>query len=386
MNLSSLERLLIKFLGNSANGEDLDELDTYFGKEEYKAFIKNYLKTHFVALYKMNQPNLEETKKELLKEIRKDKRLTLRRNVYTGLQYAAILLCFLAVGLYMYDGSVQVEETNILPKENTITLEHSDGMVEEISELGSLSIKDKDGSVIANQTGNRISFQSAKPAKKIVYNTITVPYGKNITVALSDSTEVTMNAGSRMTFPSQFKKGLKRKVKLSGEAFFKVSHDKTHPFVVALDSLDVQVLGTTFNVANYNEDATTEVVLVSGSVQLVPNKSKEEKPVLLKPGFKGTFYKNSSKIETVEVPTDLYTSWVNGYVVFRNAPFNNILRKLERHYNVVISNPQNHLEGERFNATIDVQNESIGQVLEYFSKIHNVQFQISEDKITIIKK
>lgn len=386
MNLGSLERLLIKFLGNSANGEDLDELDLYFGKEEYKAFIKNYLKTHFVALYKMNQPNLEETKKELLKEIRKDKRLTLRRNMYKGLKYAAILICFLAIGIYMFNATDELTETHILPKEDSITLEHSNGMVEQISESGTISIKGEDGTVIANQNGNKITFKPVKATEKVVYNTIAVPYGKNITVALPDSTEVIMNAGSRMTFPSKFEKGFKRKVKLLGEAFFKVSHDKSRPFVVTLDSLNVQVLGTTFNVANYAEDTTTEVVLVSGSVQLVPNKRQGISPVLLQPGFKGTYNKIDSSIETAEVPTDLYTSWVNGYVVFRNAPFDNILRKLERHYNVVISNPENHLEGERFNATIDIQNESIDQVLEYFSKIHNIQFEVIDNQITIIKK
>ncbi|WP_276167424.1 FecR family protein [Zobellia alginiliquefaciens] len=386
MNLVSLEALLVKFLGNSANGKDLDELNQYFGNEEYTGFIKKYLETHFVVLYKMNRADLEETKKELLKEIRRDKKLTLRRNVFQGLKYAAIFVCVLAVSIYMYKGTEDVIDTNIQSKENTITLEHSNGLVEEISETGTLAIKNNDGKLIANQTGNKISFNMKEPSEKIEYNTITVPYGKNITVALSDSTEVTMNAGSRMTFPTFFKKGVGRKVKLSGEAFFKVSHDEAHPFIVGLDSLDVRVLGTTFNVANYTEDSVTEIVLVSGLVELVPNSVGKEAPVLLKPGYKGTFHKKNSKIEMTEVPTGLYTSWVNGYVVFREAPFNNILQKLERYYNITIINPENHLEGQRFNATIDVQKESISQVLEYFSKMHNIQFEVSKDEIIIIKK
>ncbi|PKA98957.1 FecR family protein [Flavobacteriaceae bacterium MAR_2009_75] len=385
MKSSSLETLLAKFLGNSAKGEDLDELNRYFEDDNYKSFIKNYLKTHFVVLYKMNRPNLEETKKELLREIRRDKKLTLRRNLYQGLRYAAILVCFLAIGIYMFNNTEKEVVTKIEPKENSITLEHSDGMVEEISETGTLAIKSKDGKLIASQRGNKIIFNSTKENEKVKYNTISVPYGKNITIALSDSTEVTMNAGSRMTFPEQFVKGKKRKVRLSGEAFFKVSHDAEHPFVVGLDSLDVQVLGTTFNVANYAEDSTTEVVLVSGSVQLVPNVSAEVEKIILAPGFKGTFHKSTSRIETVKVPTDLYTSWVNGYIVFRNAPFSNMMQKLERHYNVTISNLDGHLENEKFNATIDIQHESISQVLEYFSRIHNIHFEVDNGHITILK-
>ncbi|MAU71831.1 MAG: hypothetical protein CML04_07010 [Pseudozobellia sp.] len=386
MKLSSLETLLVKFMGNSANGNDLDELNEYLGQDDYKGFIKNYLRAHFVVLYKMNQPDLEQTKKELLKEIRRDKRLTLKRNLYQGLKYAAILVCFVAVGIYMFTRQENELSPQIPATENVITLEHSNGQVEEISESGNLSIKSKSGEVIAQQSGNKISFNSqAASNEKVEYSTITVPYGKNITLALSDSTEVIMNAGSRMTFPNRFRKGYKRKVKLSGEAFFKVAHDEKHPFIVGLDSLDVQVLGTAFNVANYTEDATTEVVLVNGSVELVPTTERAAK-VLLKPGFKGTFYKNSSRIETAEVPTDLYTSWVNGYVVFRNAPFKNILQKLERHYNVTINNPDGHLVDEKFNATIDVQHETISEVLDYFSKIHNIKFQVNDDQITILKK
>lgn len=385
MKSNPLEILLAKFLGNSAKGEDLDELNRYFEDDNYKSFIKSYLKTHFVVLYKMNRPNLEETKKELLREIRRDKKLTLRRNMYRGLRYAAILVCFLAIGIYMFNKADQTVEIKIESKENAITLEHSDGSVEEISETGASSIKSKDGKLIANQIGNKITFNSAEISETVRYNTISVPYGKNITIVLSDSTEVTMNAGSRMTFPEQFVKGKKRKVRLFGEAFFKVSHDSEHPFVVGLDSLDVQVLGTTFNVANYAEDSTAEVVLVSGSVQLVPNVSAEVEKIILAPGFKGTFNKATSRIETVEVPTDLYTSWVNGYIVFRNAPFRNMMQKLERHYNVTISNPDGYLENEKFNATIDIQHESISQVLEYFSRIHNIHFEVDNDHITILK-
>lgn len=386
MNLVSLETLLVKFLGNSANGKDLDELNQYFGKEEYVGFIRSYLETHYVVLYKMNKADLDETKKELLKEIRRDKKHAFRRSVFQGFKYAAILVFILSVGMYMFNGTEDVIDANIQLKEDTITLEHSNGVVEEINQKDTLAIKNKDGNLIATQSGDKISFVMDELSDKVEYSTITVPYGRNITVALSDSSEVIMNAGSSMTFPTTFKKGRGRKVKLTGEAFFKVSHDETRPFTVGLDSLDVRVLGTTFNVANYSEDSVTEIVLVSGSVELVPNAEAEVVPVLLKPGFKGTFHKNNSKIEMTEVPTGLYTSWINGYVVFREAPFNNILQKLERYYNITITNPENNLEGQRFNATIDVQKESIGQVLEYFSKMHNIQFKVTENEIIIIKK
>ena len=217
-----------------------------------------------------------------------------------------------------------------------------------------------------------------------MYNTLKIPYGKQLKVALSDGTKVMLNAGSEFRYPVNFIKGKKREVFLQGEAYFDVAHDARHPFVVEANALDIQVLGTKFNVANYKEDVSTEVVLVDGSVMLQSNTETAEKSqTILSPGFKGIFKKSEKTIETKEVNTAIYTAWTDGFVVFREAPFQNILKKLERHYNVKIRNTNTTLANERFNATIDVENDTIDQVLEYFNKIYDIDYTIINNEVII---
>ncbi|WP_420603088.1 FecR family protein [Flagellimonas sp.] len=189
--------------------------------------------------------------------------------------------------------------------------------------------------------------------KNWFYNTLTVPYGKTFELLLSDGTKAHLNAGSSLKYPVQFLNGMERKVFVSGEVFLNVEKDKDHPFVVGADDLNVRVLGTQFNVHVYPEDEVAEVVLVEGAVALYPENEAyhTDTSTRLEPGFKASFDKTDKKIETEAVMTDIYTSWMHGELVFRNMSFNNILKKLERQYNVNIINNNEGLSSEKFNAS-----------------------------------
>ncbi|WP_291871130.1 FecR family protein, partial [Maribacter sp.] len=265
---------------------------------------------------------------------------------------------------------------------NAITLELEDGSIEIINEnSGTNSFLNNKGSLLGVQIGKRLVYEKGKSIKKIAYNTLTVPYGKRFQIELSDGTTAHLNAGTSMKYPVKFLNGMERQIFITGEAYFKVAKDSVHPFIVNADKLNVKVLGTEFNVQAYPEDAVSEIVLVEGSVALYEETQKLEEKTILKPGYKAKFSKKSNAITTKTVRTDVYTSWINGELVFRNMTFENILKKLERHYNIEILNNNTNLSKTLLNANFG--NESIGVILESLKENYGIGYTISE-KIIII--
>ncbi len=153
-----------------------------------------------------------------------------------------------------------------------------------------------------------------------------VPYGKRFNILFSDGSKVSLNSGSILRYPVKFLSNQKREVFLQGEAYFDVAEDKSNLFVVNSEGINVEVYGTKFMVKNYSEDFNSDIVLVSGSVAIKNNENEES--TLLKPGFKGSVDKTTLKITESKINTKVYTSWIEGEVVFRKESFSQILKKL----------------------------------------------------------
>jgi len=295
---------------------------------------------------------------------------------------AASLLLLLTIGLnYQNTNLIPNKELQIDP--NAITLQVGEGAVQILTEGDKTEVRNAKGDIVGKQNGNIIAYDTKNDLDKLVYNTLHIPFGKRFELQLSDGTIVHLNSGSSLKFPVKFMGSGNRQVYLEGEAFFEVSKDKKHPFIVQANDLNIRVLGTHFNVSNYSEDAKTEVVLIEGSVGMYTSKSVfvAEKSTILKPGFKGSFNKKDSQIDTKAVLTDSYTSWIQGGLVFRNLSFKEISVKLERHYNIKIQNQNNKFANEKFNARFaDV---SIDKVLSYFNEIHALNYTIVNNEVHI---
>jgi transmembrane sensor len=380
-----IENKIVKFLNQSADVVDLNILNSWLEDEENQQIFKSYVKTHFAINLAMNDPKLNKVKEELVKEMRKEENSVNKIRFLSVLKYAAIAIVFLGLGFLMKNNLFDTTTTDmIIPREDLITLELGNGEKQVITEAGTTEITDKHGNVVGDKKGNQIIYEERGEDYKPDYNTLRVPNGKKFGIVLSDGTIVHLNAGSSITYPTVFAKDTPRKVALKGEAYFEVRHDEKRQFIVNVQDLDVRVYGTKFNVANYSEDNETEVVLIDGSVSLsnIEN-SGQGKEVFLEPGYMGVFNKQDKNIQNHKVNTSLYTSWMNGNLVFREMSFENIIQKLERSYNVVIINNNVQLANEKFNATIETEHETIEQVFKYFNKVYQIEFEIVENKIII---
>jgi transmembrane sensor len=159
-----------------------------------------------------------------------------------------------------------------------------------------------------------------------------VPDGQVKTISLSDGTTVEINSGTTVLYPKDFGRDV-RKVYLQGEAHFKVAKDSKHPFVVSAGKLNVQVLGTHFDVKAYSDQTAITTTLEEGSVVLY-EKGKEGNPVLLRPDEQAVYERSTGKIAVTEVESANYSSWTAGNLNFDQQPLSDILETLEHHFNV----------------------------------------------------
>ncbi|WP_339707909.1 FecR domain-containing protein [uncultured Kriegella sp.] len=320
------------------------------------------------------------------KEFRKPQRIERKRKVwrYTGVA-AALLIGLLCISYFYY--SPRNEEAkkvvDFTPTPDAITLQLQNGSIAIISENGNSKVIDAKGNLIGKQKGNRLIYDSLVVAEELTYNTLRVPFGKKFELLLSDGTTAFLNAGTSLKYPVKFLSGKDREVFLDGEAFFDVTKNEKSPFVINATQLNVRVLGTKFNVSNYTEDEVTDVVLVEGSVGLYNAKEKfgGKNTTMLIPGHKGSFSKEKGGIATEKVNTEIYTSWIHGDLVFRNMTFENILKKMERNYNVTITNHNASLAQEKFNASF--RKAPIDTVLQYFKTTYSLDIHTNGKEITI---
>lgn len=149
------------------------------------------------------------------------------------------------------------------------------------------------------------------------------------------------------------------------------------------DEVDIRVLGTKFNISAYGEDKQLNTVLVEGSVSMYErdNMNGKNNPIVLTPGKMATWDKRNKSINVNEVDVNNYISWIEGKLVFANTPFSDIIKRLERNYNVEIINNNLILDTQLYDATFDI--ETIEEVLNSFNKSYAIKYIISNNKIII---
>jgi hypothetical protein len=377
------EDLIIGYINQTSTIEDLKTIIEKLKQPKNVSLFKAYIKINYYSIYIMNQSDTESIIKELKSRISKEESKSKRPYILLNtIKYAAVFCLIFGLGYYSSINSESLDEPQkIIPKSNDIVLTSDDSKV--ILEKDDNKTDDKKiiSKINLIQKSDQLIYDNNIDIKELVYHSLKVPYGKRFNIVFSDGSKAYLNSGSIIRYPVKFIEDKKREVFLEGEAFFDVAENKNELFIVNSNGINVEVYGTKFNVRNYSEDFNSDIVLVEGSVGI--NNSEVSELTMLKPGFKGSVDKENFRVETSKVNTKIYTSWIDGEVIFRNETFSQILKKLERLYNVTIINNKNESLDEVFNAAIDVENENIEQVLEYFNKIYNIEYQIFNNKIII---
>jgi len=378
-----IARIIANSIQGTVSKEEITVLQEWLKASPSNKFFYN----RFLEEDKLNQKlidykniDISRAKENIVKRIVK---YTLHTKIKKYFRYAALIIFIIGSTYffhYSYVSNLYVKDSIPI---DAITLQSDEDKIEIITENGERLIVNKEGEVIGEQKGNHLDYKSHNKSDKLVFNALTIPYGKTFHLVLSDGTKIHLNAGSSLKYPVKFIHGKERQVFLEGEAFFDVAKDAKHPFIVNSNKLNIRVLGTSFNINSYPEDDNINTVLVEGSVSIYPEDEsyKNNTSSLLKPGYKASWNKNKKEINLDKVDTNIYTAWTKGKLIFLDMPFKNIRKKLERKYNVKIINNNEILENNTYNAVFDI--ETIEQVLETLNENFPIEYKIIENQITI---
>ena len=163
----------------------------------------------------------------------------------------------------------------------------------------------------------------AQNPKKPIYNTLIVPQGGEYTLVLSDGTRVFVNSMSKLVFPVSFVSN-KREITLEGEACFEVVKDSSKPFIVTIKGMQIEVLGTTFNVKAYPTDDQSFTTLVEGKIKLNAGTRASDIRVL-EPDQQAVYNPTTAAMVVQKVDAKQFMQWTRGKYIFTNQPLDEIM-------------------------------------------------------------
>lgn len=340
----------------------------------------------------------EEEQQEILNNIysaARAKPVKIRKMVslWPRIGVAAAAVAAIVFGVWFFNGErgvlkqVQDDVTyknDIAPGKNTATLTLANGKTIMLSDakngviVGANNLTYNDGSKI---TARHPELVSGPPHSLIA---ATTPRGGTYQVILSDGTKVWLNADSKLEFPSQFN-GKERKILLDGEAYFEVTKDKEHPFIVESRGQLVEVLGTHFNINAYEDEAAVKTTLLEGSVRVAiggrhPDLRQDD--VVLKPNQQAQVSEKGIKVMDNADIEDI-TAWKNGYFKF-GENLESIMAKVSRWYDVEVIYEIRPDPNFVFNGEIS-RNKNLSQILDMLEYTGNVHFKIEGRKIVVKK-
>ena len=175
-----------------------------------------------------------------------------------------------------------------------------------------------------------VQYADAEDTNTEVMQSVNVPVGETMTILLADGSKIIANSRTELLYPKSFK-GETREVVVKGEAYFDIAHDESHPFIVKTNDFTVKVLGTQFNVSNYDH-AASNVVLVQGAVEL---STSNKDVVRMKPSDKVDISNGSFTSKSQVDPND-YISWTEGVIHLHGETIQSIVQRLNHHYGVQI--------------------------------------------------
>ena len=393
MHQERFKVLFEQYLHDSLPPEDLSELQAAIQDERYRALFDDLLKNAFqepafaevdegarqsvlnAVSFRINQQEDTELRNT-------DKRRLIPYRWLTGV--AALLFFAFGAGWFFLRNKDKGPHENtyahdIKPGINkaTLTLANgkklilSDSLQGQLaSEAGIIISKTKQGQIVYTVASDKDSDHQA-----LQYNILTTKESEQFQVILPDGSHVWLDAASSLKYPVAFN-GNERKVELTGQGYFEVSHNAAVPFIVKTTKSEVQVLGTHFNVSAYDDDQDSRTTLLEGAVRI---KSKLS-AAMLKPGEQAVLNDRGQLTVNKEIDAEMEIAWKNGLFDFKKAGIEQIMAQVSRWYGIKVTYegkiPKTKLTG-RMPRNVDIA-ELLG-VLQF----EGIKFRIEGKNITV---
>jgi len=267
---------------------------------------------------------------------------------------------------------------DVAPGKNAAVLTLAGGQKIVLDSTAKGAITRQGNTTIRNTNGQLVYNELHEKPTELLYNTLTTGRGNQYQLILPDGSKVWLNAASSITYPTTFA-GPERKVTITGEAYFEIARDESHPFIVQRNEVNIQVLGTRFNVNTYDDEDALRTTLLEGSVKVV----REQNSSILRPGQQAILSRDNTPIKVVDHPDiDEVMAWKNGVFKFNDATIESIMREMARWYDVEVV--YDARVSQHFIADVprDVPASELLKLLELTDQVH---FKIEGKKITVIR-
>jgi len=387
-----ISRLLSSYLGTGLDANEQIQLDRWLkedGKHQKMFDDLMSIQAREKRSEFINRINLDDEWTRFQKN-RAPKLISLKSKWLNVARYAAVIALPMLVAGYLllqnYNTNQFAEtKTLIQPGTQTAHLVLSNGKKIALDEMA-LSMKEANDEVIIENKERTLNYTTVDKKTKTqssAYNELLIGKGEEYQLVLSDGTRVWLNSESRLKFPVRFANN-RREVILEGEAFFEVTKNAKAPFIVKTGPMDIEVLGTSFNVSAYKDEANIQTTLLEGKVR-VSSKYGQTVEQVLKPNEQAVFSRSNNQFEIIEVNAALYACWREGVFIFNEENLEDILRKLSRWYNINVFFQSEEVRSYQFSGKLP-RFKNCNELLDMIEKTTDVQFTMKENRVVIVNK
>ena len=306
------------------------------------------------------------------------------------LKYAAAILIIFGVGAYLWintRNSSDVATTNtgkrfqtdVAPGGDKAVLTLADGSKIVLDSAANGSVATQGNAAIVKLANGQIAYTlKDAPKGEVMINTMSTPYGGQYQLTLPDGSRVWLNAASSITYPVAFVQNT-RSVKVTGEVYFEVAKNKEKPFIVDIDGRSsVQVLGTSFNVNSYEDEASIKTTLIEGSVKVMLGTTD----AILKPGQQAQINNTATGIVVISNPDiEQALAWKNGVFNFNGSDLRGVMRQLQRWYDIKVQY-NGSIDNGAFRGRID-RKVNLSDVLDILEEAGGVKFRLDGKTLVV---
>ena len=373
--------------------EDRNWLLEYLEKND-TATLQQIMQQQFTANVKEGEGQRENWANKLLEYIHQkikpvaEPAKIIRFAVWKKVAAAAVIIMMLGTGAYFLFGNkgkqdeiAKTENNNssnndVAPGGNKATLQLADGSTIILDSAQNGTLSQQGNARVLKLDNGQLAYNASGTAKEVLYNTISTPRGGQYQLTLADGSKVWLNAASSIRFPASFT-GSKRKVELTGEAYFEVAKNPAMPFTVSVNGMNVEVLGTHFNINSYADEDIIKTTLLEGAVKV----TKGSVIAMLSPGQQAQLTSNGQIGVNKNIDVDEVMAWKNGKFQFGDkVDIGTIMRQIARWYDVDVE--YKGVFTKHFGGSIS-REVNISQVLKVLETTGDVKYKVEGRKVIV---
>lgn len=374
----TIESLYNQYLNNNISEEELERFLQMLHTTKGELTISSLMDGTWHEMFETQKPSIIPLYK---------------RTWYRVAVAASFLLVLSVVGYFIFNNSAPKKIAKIEQKQQHYNNDVAPGGNKAILTLanGTQIVLDSAANGALTQQGNtkiiklgngQLTYNSLnKKPGEVLFNTVSTPKGGQYQIILVDGSKVWLNAASSLRFPTSFT-GKERKVELSGEGYFEVAKNAAMPFRVTVKDMQVEVLGTHFNVNAYNDESAIKTTLLEGSVKVKSDRiaNSISRSALLNPGEQAEFTKEHIFKINSHPNLEEVVAWKEGNFEFNKTSITEIMLQISRWYDLKVDY-EGSIPANRFSGKIS-RDVNLSQVMEMI-QYTGIEMKIKNKKITI---